>query len=48
MAHILTELELDAITIAASLLHDVVEDTKITLQDIQEEFNKEIALLVDG
>ncbi|HHT70573.1 MAG TPA: bifunctional (p)ppGpp synthetase/guanosine-3',5'-bis(diphosphate) 3'-pyrophosphohydrolase [Firmicutes bacterium] len=48
VAHILTELELDAITIAASLLHDVVEDTKITLQDIQEEFNKEIALLVDG
>ncbi|MFH1188954.1 MAG: RelA/SpoT family protein [bacterium] len=39
---------LDEITIAAGLLHDVAEDTKYTLQDIENEFGKEIAFLVDG
>jgi GTP pyrophosphokinase len=48
VALILAELELDIITIAASLLHDVVEDTHFTLQDIEREFGKEIADLVDG
>ncbi|MDK2882336.1 MAG: diphosphokinase / guanosine-3,5-bis(diphosphate) 3-diphosphatase [Bacillota bacterium] len=48
VAMILAELELDIITIAASLLHDVVEDTPFTLQDIEREFGKEIADLVDG
>lgn len=48
VAYILAELELDVITVAASLLHDVVEDTQFTLQDIQENFGEEIALLVDG
>ncbi|HEX3016164.1 MAG TPA: bifunctional (p)ppGpp synthetase/guanosine-3',5'-bis(diphosphate) 3'-pyrophosphohydrolase [Desulfobacteria bacterium] len=48
VAMILTELELDQITIAASLLHDVVEDTGVTLTDIEKEFGSEIALLVDG
>ena len=48
VAYILAELELDSITIAACLLHDVVEDTQYTLQDIEGEFGEEIALLVDG
>jgi guanosine-3',5'-bis(diphosphate) 3'-pyrophosphohydrolase len=48
VAFILAELELDTTTIAASLLHDVVEDTQFTLQDIEDNFGKEVALLVDG
>jgi len=45
---ILTNLGLDDTTIAAGLLHDVVEDTKIELKGIHEKFGEEIALLVDG
>ena len=48
VAIILAELELDKETIVAGLLHDVVEDTVMTLDDIEREFNPEIALLVDG
>jgi guanosine-3',5'-bis(diphosphate) 3'-pyrophosphohydrolase len=48
VAQILVELEMDEATIAASLLHDVVEDTSYTLADIEKEFGSEIALLVDG
>lgn len=48
VAIILAELELDKETIVAGLLHDVVEDTTMTLDDIEREFNAEIALLVDG
>ncbi|MFW5992226.1 MAG: RelA/SpoT family protein, partial [Halanaerobiaceae bacterium] len=48
VANILAELELDIISIAASLLHDVVEDTEITSKEINEKFGEEIALLVDG
>lgn len=48
VAIILAGLELDKETIAAGLLHDVVEDTSMTLEDIEREFNPEIALLVDG
>jgi guanosine-3',5'-bis(diphosphate) 3'-pyrophosphohydrolase len=45
---ILANLGLDDNTIVASLLHDVVEDTKIDLKDIKANFGEEIALLVDG
>ena len=44
----LADLELDMESIVAGLLHDVVEDTDYTLDDIEHLFNKEVALLVDG
>ena len=47
-AYILAELGLDVTTIVASLLHDVVEDTSVTLDEIEKIFGEEIALLVDG
>ncbi|MFW5960560.1 MAG: RelA/SpoT family protein, partial [Chitinivibrionales bacterium] len=45
---ILAGQNLDEITVAAGLLHDVVEDTEVTVEDIREEFGEEISLLVDG
>ena len=48
VALILAQLELDRESIVAGLLHDVVEDTSITLDDIRAEFGGEVALLVDG
>ena len=48
VAIILAQLELDKETIVAGLLHDVVEDTVMTYDDIVREFGEEIALLVDG
>ena len=48
VAQILVELEMDEATIAAALLHDVVEDTLYTIADIEKEFGAEVALLVDG
>jgi GTP diphosphokinase / guanosine-3',5'-bis(diphosphate) 3'-diphosphatase len=48
VAKICVELRLDEETIAAALLHDVVEDTDIDLQQIRAEFGAEIAALVDG
>ncbi|HOB21770.1 MAG TPA: bifunctional (p)ppGpp synthetase/guanosine-3',5'-bis(diphosphate) 3'-pyrophosphohydrolase [Bacillota bacterium] len=48
VAEILVSLQMDDITVAASLLHDVVEDTEVTLEEIQERFGPEVAALVDG
>ncbi len=48
VAIILAELELDKETIVAGILHDVVEDTVMTTEEITKEFSEEIALLVDG
>lgn len=48
VAIILAELELDKETIVAGLLHDVVEDTILTTDQITKEFGSEVALLVDG
>ncbi|MBE5969999.1 MAG: bifunctional (p)ppGpp synthetase/guanosine-3',5'-bis(diphosphate) 3'-pyrophosphohydrolase [Lachnospiraceae bacterium] len=48
VAIILADLELDRETIAAGILHDVVEDTDVTKEDIKKEFGEEVMLLVDG
>jgi GTP pyrophosphokinase len=48
VATTLAELELDADTLSAALLHDVVEDTSITLTDVREEFGDTIADIIDG
>jgi GTP diphosphokinase / guanosine-3',5'-bis(diphosphate) 3'-diphosphatase len=48
VAHILGEMKLDAEAIAAALMHDLVEDTDVTLDDIRKEFGKSIATIVDG
>lgn len=48
VAAILAELKLDPDTIATGFLHDVVEDTDYTLEDIEYEFSKTVAILVDG
>lgn len=48
VAIILADLELDKETIIAGILHDVVEDTIMTLDEVEKEFGAEVALLVDG
>lgn len=48
VAFILAELHMDSSTIAAGLLHDVLEDTPVTKEKIRSEFGDEIAELVDG
>ena len=48
VAIILANLEMDKETIAAGLLHDVVEDTGMTLEELSKEFGSEVAFLVDG
>jgi guanosine-3',5'-bis(diphosphate) 3'-pyrophosphohydrolase len=48
VANILAELKLDPICVATGLLHDIVEDTETSVEDIEEYFGPEIAHLVDG
>ena len=48
VAYILTDIEMDAASICAALLHDVLEDTVMTYEEVEKEFGEEIALLVDG
>ena len=48
VAIILADLELDKETIVAGLLHDAVEDTWMTIEEVEKEFSAEVALLVDG
>lgn len=48
VAEILADLRLDSRTIMAGLLHDVVEDTGVTLAEVRQEFGDEVARLVDG
>lgn len=48
VAGILVDLEMDPSRIAGGFLHDVVEDTDVTLDDLKEAFSEEVAMLVDG
>ena len=48
VAIVLADLEMDKETIAAGLLHDVVEDTILTSEEIEQQFGADVALLVDG
>ena len=48
VARIVADLGLDDITIAAALLHDSVEDTGVTLDELREQFGEEVARIVDG
>ena len=48
VAKILADLEMDVVTIAAGLLHDVLEDTKLSREELEAHFGREIVHLVDG
>ena len=48
VAGILAELQMDPSTVAAGFLHDVVEDTEVSREDIVRDFDEEVAMLVDG
>ena len=47
-AEICADLRLDSATLAAALLHDVVEDTELSIEEVRDQFGEEVALLVDG
>ena len=48
VAKILSDLQLDTVTVASGLIHDVVEDTPITVAEIEKEFGREVSQIVDG
>lgn len=48
VALILTELEMDRDSVIAGILHDVVEDTSMSLEEVKERFGEDVAMLVDG
>ena len=48
VANILADINLDDATICAAILHDVIEDTEVTRDDLEKEFGTEIATMVDG
>lgn len=48
VAKILADLQLDSVTVASGLIHDVVEDTPFSVEDVEREFGREIAQIVDG
>ena len=48
VAEVLAELGFDAHSVAAGLLHDTVEDTKVTLEEVDAEFGEQVADIVDG
>ncbi|MBU4502344.1 MAG: bifunctional (p)ppGpp synthetase/guanosine-3',5'-bis(diphosphate) 3'-pyrophosphohydrolase [Nanoarchaeota archaeon] len=48
VAYIMAELKQDSISIAATLLHDVLENTPVTIEDLKKKFGDEVAMLVDG
>ena len=48
VAGILAKLKLDAVTVACGFLHDVVEDTDATLDDLEREFGHDVRIIVDG
>ncbi len=48
VAYILAQMKLDIPTIAAGLLHDTVEDSDLTIEDIEKHFGEDVALIVDG
>ena len=48
VARIVADIGLDEVSLAAALLHDAVEDTEITIEDVQRNFGDEVAMLVDG
>ncbi|OQA93924.1 MAG: Bifunctional (p)ppGpp synthase/hydrolase relA [Microgenomates group bacterium ADurb.Bin219] len=48
IAEILAELKLDSTSIATAFLHDIIEDTEVTKEELEKEFGAEVALLVDG
>jgi guanosine-3',5'-bis(diphosphate) 3'-pyrophosphohydrolase len=48
VAHILADLGMDTTTLVAALLHDVVEDTELSVQEVERDFGEDVARIVDG
>jgi GTP pyrophosphokinase len=48
VAHILADMRMDVVSVTTGLLHDVVEDTSVTVEEIRKSFGEEVARCVDG